>query len=89
MSAAEGYDYYILFPNHQEGLRLHRELKRAGVKCTITPTPRKASRCCGISLLVTEENLEAAKRIIAQCGVQIEGIFKDVRKRSQVWNKFC
>lgn len=74
------YNYYILFPNHHEGLHLHRELKKAGVKCAIAPTPRAASNFCGISLLVTEEYLTAAKEVIDSCGVNIKGIAKLPRK---------
>jgi len=74
------FDNYILFPNHHEGLHLHKELKKAGVKCSIAPTPREASSFCGISLLVTEENLEAAKKVIDICGVRIEGIARIRRK---------
>jgi len=76
----EIYDYYILFPNHHEGLHLHKELKKAGVKCSISPTPRAASSFCGISLLLAEEQLDAAKKVIESCGVKIDGIAKIRRK---------
>jgi len=76
----EVYNYYILFPNHHEGLHLHKELKKAGVKCSISPTPRAASSFCGISLLVTEEYLQAAKEVIDNCGVKTEGIARIRRK---------
>lgn len=80
MEETEVYDYYIIFPNHHEGLHLHKELKKAGVKCSISPTPRAASSFCGISLLVTEENLSDAKDVINRCGVKIEGIARIRRK---------
>lgn len=86
---AEAYDYYILFPNHYEGLRLHQEMRDRGLKCTITPTPRSISSCCGISLLVEQSMVEAAREVIASCGVQTEGIAKVPRSRPAVWNKFC
>ena len=80
MDETEVYNYYILFPNHHEGLHLHKELKKAGVKCSISPTPRAASNFCGISLLVTEEYLQAAKEVIDNCGVKTEGIARIRRK---------
>ncbi len=43
--------HYVLFPNHDNGMRLYGILKEAGIKTTIAPTPRVASKC-GISLLV-------------------------------------
>lgn len=74
------YDYYILFPNHHEGLRLYRELKAAGVRCVIAPPPRSASRFCGISLLVEEDVIEPARQVIERCGVKIDGIARTSRK---------
>ena len=48
--------HYILFPNHDNGMRLHRELKALGIRAVIAPTPRSASKCCGISLIYQEED---------------------------------
>lgn len=82
MAGPEIYDYYILFPNHHEGLLLKRELKNAGVSCTISPTPRSASSFCGMSLLVTEEYLTAAKRIIENCRIKTDGIARIPRNKN-------
>ncbi|NPV90890.1 MAG: DUF3343 domain-containing protein [Firmicutes bacterium] len=80
MSDPEVFDYYILFPNHHEGLRLYQELKAAGVRCTIAPTPREASRFCGMSLLVTEEWLSSAREVIDKIDVKTNGIARIQRK---------
>lgn len=81
------YNYYVLFLNHQEGLRLHRKLKETGIKCTISPTPREASSFCGISLLVSEENVEKVKRVLERhSDIKTEGIAK-IKQRTTVWNK--
>ena len=37
--------HYVLFPNHDNGMRLYGILKEAGIKTTIAPTPRVASKC--------------------------------------------
>lgn len=81
MPEQEIYDYYILFPNHHEGLRLHQELKAAGVKCAISPTPRSASSFCGMSLRLAEEQLPAAQQVIAASDTKIEGIARIQRPR--------
>lgn len=88
LESTDIFDYYILFPNHHEGLRLHKELKAAGVKCTIAPTPREARNLCGISLLVTEDYLEDAKKIIDTWQIKIDGIAR-IRRKTGLWNKSC
>lgn len=86
---AEIYDYYVLFPNHQEGLRLYRKLKDAGIKCTISPTPREASSFCGISLLVSEKNVEKVNRVLAENNyIKTEDIVK-IKRKPAIWNKTC
>ena len=66
------FDWYILFPNHQEGLKLSKELKRRGLKYTIAPTPRAASKSCGISLIVLEDELPAINQVIDELKIKIE-----------------
>lgn len=73
--------YYVLFPNHDNGMRLYKEMKASGMKCTIVPTPREASKCCGISLLVEKENLEQIQQIVREKQIeilQIAEIKKDI-----------
>lgn len=73
--------YYVLFPNHDNGMRLYREMKENGLKCTIAPTPREASKCCGISLLVKKEDLDQIRQIVKEKQIeilQIAEINKDI-----------
>lgn len=73
--------YYVLFPNHDNGMRLYREIKENGLKCTIAPTPREASKCCGISLLVKKEDLDQIRQIVKEKQIeilQIAEIKKDI-----------
>ena len=65
----------------QEGMRLYREMKENGLKCTIAPTPREASKCCGISLLVKKEDLDQIRQIVKEKQIeilQIAEIKKDI-----------
>lgn len=82
------YNYYILFPNHNEGLRAHKALKAAGVKCTIAPTPREASTSCGISLLVQEDYLEESQKLILARGITTLGIAR-IEKKQNTGFKSC
>jgi len=77
------YDWYILFPNHHQGLRLNRELKEQGIKNTIAPTPREASTSCGMSLIVGEADLESIMAVIEAKSIVVEKIVKLARKEWQ------
>ena len=71
----------MLFPNHDNEMRLYREMKENGLKCTIAPTPREASKCCGISLLVKKEDLDQIRQIVKEKQIeilQIAEIKKDI-----------
>jgi len=70
------YNWYVLFPNHHEGLRLNRELKKKGIKNTIAPTPRIASTSCGISLIVDEADMDGIRQIIAEREISVEKIVR-------------
>ena len=74
--------HYVLFPNHDNGMRLYGILKEAGIKATIAPTPRVASKCCGISLLVREEDLDENHIEI----LKIAAIERDINPRR---DKYC
>ena len=74
MGTTSDYDWYILFPNHHEGLRLNSELKQRGIKNTIAPTPRAASKSCGISLIVLEQDLPVINQLIEEQRINIDKI---------------
>ena len=81
--------HYVLFPNHDNGIRLYRELKSLGIRATITPTPRSASKCCGISLLVQEQDIDTIKSCIDKHQIEIlkfAAIERDVNSRR---DKYC
>jgi hypothetical protein len=60
--------YYILFENYEQGLRLHELLDGAGVMNRIAPAPAAArgKLCCGMSLLVEADAIDAARDVIAR-----------------------
>lgn len=76
------FNNYILFPNHHEGLRAHKKCRENGVKCTIAPTPREASTSCGISLLLSDNNIDSALKIIAENNIRTEGTARIERKKN-------
>ena len=81
--------HYVLFPNHDNGMRLYQELKKLGVRATIAPTPRAASKCCGISLLVKEEDIPAIEDCIAEHEIEILKIAAIERDVNPHRDKYC
>lgn len=72
--------HYVLFPNHDNAMRLYRELKKLGVRAVIAPTPRSASKCCGVSLMVDEKDLEEIRHTAKEKKIEIlkiAGVEKD------------
>lgn len=63
--------FYVLFPNHFNGIKLNEALRKEGIKNTIAPTPRELSSCCGISLLIREEDIPAVERTVSREGIEI------------------
>ncbi len=81
--------HYVLFPNHDNAMRLHRELKALGVRAVIAPTPRAASKCCGVSLLVKEEDLGAIKSCVEEHGIEILTIAEIERDVNPKRDRYC
>ena len=81
--------HYVLFPNHDNAMRLHRELKNLGVRATLAPTPRAASKCCGVSLLIREEDKEAVEVFIEEHGIEILKIAAIERDVNPKRDRYC
>ena len=79
--------YYVLFNNHTESMAMYQSLKSKGLNVRISPTPRELSVCCGVSLLVLEEDVERIKDIASEENlkyISIEGLnntFDNTRHR--------
>lgn len=83
-------EYYVIFPNVENGLRLNELLKAEKISVTIAPTPREATKCCGISLLIKNKNdIPVVKKIVDDNGIEILDIFEAENKRDPMRNRFC
>ena len=71
--------HYVLFPNHDNAM----------VRATIAPTPRAASTCCGVSLLIQEEDVGKVETCVKEQRIdilKIAEIEKDVNPRR---DRYC
>lgn len=82
-------DYYVLFHNHTEGMKLYQYIRARGIAAKISPAPRVASACCGMSLLVEAGAIEAVRRCISESGVQIDRIVLLPRQIDPARDKYC
>lgn len=77
----EDNNYYILFPNVTEGLKLEKHLVENSIKYTIVPTPRELSKCCGICIMYASEDESSIRLVVEKHGIKTEG-FKSLPKRT-------
>ena len=77
------------FQNHDNGMRLYKELKALGVRAVISPTPRTASKCCGISLMVEEEDLDTIQSCAKDRGIEILKIAAVERDLNPKRDRYC
>ena len=59
-------NYYITFENHEQAIMLLGELRAGGHRAVIAPTPREISMCCGVCVMVREDEIEAVRKHIEQ-----------------------
>ena len=59
-------NYYILFDNHEQAIKMHRDLQNAGIDSVIAPTPRSASLCCGVCLRSKKEDYQNLERYLQE-----------------------
>jgi hypothetical protein len=50
-------------------------LKSRSIKLTIMPTPTQITKSCGISIIISEEDLEQVKIIIEEGNIEIKGLY--------------
>ena len=82
-------DYYILFHNHTEGMALYQYIRSHGAQARICPVPRSVSACCGMSLLVLEEDIAAVRRRVEDSGIAIAGIAELPRDIDPRRDRYC
>lgn len=74
--------YYILFDNHEQAIKLRRDLQNAGICSVIAPTPREASLCCGVCLRIDEQEYPALERYLKNN----ESTYRELKKIKESFN---
>ena len=65
---ADSVRWYVLFANYEQGMALHDLLDQQSIKNRIAPTPRaiQGELSCGISLLIEDTDIAAARACIQE-----------------------
>lgn len=83
-------DHYIFFKDTKNGQALYNVLKDVGIRCTIAPTPKTESHCCGISILYLDENdQDRIKKIIDENNIEIMKFYEKERDVNPNRMRFC
>ena len=81
--------YYVLFRNHDNGMRIYNSLKSKNIKSTIAPTPRVASKSCGISLLVNKEDIQKIRECVTNESIDIIDIVEIEKNIRPNRDRYC
>lgn len=81
--------HYVIFPNHDNGMRLYQELKKQGIQATISPTPRAVSKCCGIALMIRKEDIPAIEKCVEEKGIEILRITEIAKDVNPKRDRYC
>lgn len=82
-------DFYVLFENHTDGMALYRYCREHKVFVRISPAPRAATVCCGMSLLVKPEDISAVRNCIEESGITILKVVELPRQINPKRDVYC
>ena len=54
--------YYVLVESTTEGWALYNAIRNEGCKTRIAPVPRGLQACCGMALLVEQEDIQQVRQ---------------------------
>ncbi len=87
--SSEITDWYILFFDHTDGMRMYRYLKGQGLAVRISPAPRAVSVCCGMSLLAGDAEIKAVRREAEASGIAYDRIVPLPRQINPKRDVYC
>lgn len=64
----------VLVYSTSHALRAEKVLTEAGIPCKLIPVPRQLSSDCGVCIRVQTDDRAAARRVLDEAGLEIEGI---------------
>lgn len=82
--------HYILFQDVKDATSAYEYLKGKGFTLTLAPTPRKASKCCGVCVLSKDkEEFDKIKELLEEEKIPHSSIYETENDFDPNRNKFC
>lgn len=82
-------DWYILFLNHTEGMEMYNYLRSKDLKVKISPAPRALTVCCGMSILVDNEDIDEVRAAVESSNIEYDRIEDLPRQINPKRDLFC
>lgn len=82
-------DCYLLFSSNNDAMALFGEARAEGLSVRVSPTPRQARACCGVSLLAGGDDAAAACRLAHDRGIPLEGVVALPRQIDPYRDRYC
>lgn len=91
MAQKKEINYYILFRTYTQGMALHELLRGNDIHSRVAPAPRdiQGELGCGMSLLIKEEEIEAARKCIEDNNAEYYDIVGIECQINPDRHKFC
>lgn len=81
---------WLLFHDVKSAMTLYQRLKDAGLQISISPTPREASKCCGVSILLDDPaDTDRASEIAKAEEIELRGIHRMQADFNPKRDKYC
>ena len=82
-------DFYVLFDDHTDGMALYRYCRDRGLKVRISPAPRAATVCCGMSLLVSKDEIGRVRDLIEESKIPVLKVVELERQIDPKRDVYC
>ncbi len=75
MARVKSEKVIVTFPTTTQAMKMEKAARACGAPGRLIPVPREISAGCGMAWSAEAESKEAIKRLIADAGIEAEGIF--------------
>jgi hypothetical protein len=64
----------IIVYSTSHAMRIEKLLQAQNIPCKLIPVPRQISSDCGVCIRILQQDIEMARRVVEEAGIEIQGI---------------